>query len=81
MFENEDGRVSGSIDRARVKELYDATTDKELKAYYRELLGDSDEGNAVDEAAKGKQPNDKATPAKKAASSGQKADDQGGGKS
>jgi hypothetical protein len=51
MFENEDGRVSGSIDRARVAELLAGTDDAELKAYYRDLLGESDEGKAADKAA------------------------------
>jgi hypothetical protein len=49
MHEHEDGRVSGSIDRARVAELYAATDDDELKAHYREVLGESDEGKALDE--------------------------------
>lgn len=51
MFEGKDGRVGGSIDRARVAELYAATDDEELRAYYRDLLGESDEGKALDKLA------------------------------
>lgn len=51
MIENEDGRVSGSIDRARVAELLAATGDDELKTYYRDLLGESADGKAVDQPA------------------------------
>ncbi|HZO69402.1 MAG TPA: hypothetical protein VFB74_30790 [Kribbellaceae bacterium] len=60
MHEHEDGRVSGSIDRARVAELYAATDDDELKAHYREVLGDSDEGKALDEPAEGEAGDDEA---------------------
>jgi hypothetical protein len=49
MIEHEDGRVSGSIDRARVAELHAGTDDEELRAYYRDLLGDSEEGRAVEQ--------------------------------
>jgi hypothetical protein len=48
MIENEDGRVSGSIDRARVAELLAETSDDELKAYYQDLLGGSPEAEAVE---------------------------------
>ena len=51
MFVSEDGRVTGSIDRARVAELLAGTDDEELKAYYRDLLGESEEGKAIDEPA------------------------------
>ena len=51
MIENEDGRVSGSIDRARVAELLAATSDDELKAYYQDLLGGSPEAEAVEAPA------------------------------
>ena len=47
MIEHESGRVSGSIDRARVAELYAQTNDDELKAHYREVLGESEEGQVV----------------------------------
>lgn len=49
MQEHEDGRVSGSINRARVAELYNATDDEDLKAHYREVLGESEEGKAIAE--------------------------------
>ena len=52
MIEHDDGRVSGSIDRARVAELHAGTDDEELRAYYRDLLGESEEGKAVDERAR-----------------------------
>lgn len=49
MIENEDGTVAGSLNRARIKELHDQSKDADLKAYYRGLLGESDEGRAIDE--------------------------------
>lgn len=49
MIENEDGTVSGSLNRARIKELHDQASDPEKKAYYRGLLGDSEEGRAIDD--------------------------------
>lgn len=64
MFESKDGRVSGSIDRTRVAELLAATKDDELKAHYRDVLGESEEGKAADKAESDK-------PAKKAASASQ----------
>jgi hypothetical protein len=48
MHVNEDGRVSGSLNRARLLELFQGTGDPEMKAYYRDLLGDSEEGDAAD---------------------------------
>lgn len=53
MIESPDGRVGGSIDRARVKELLAGTKDKELQAHYREVLGEPAEDQPVqeDEAA------------------------------
>ncbi|HZO63356.1 MAG TPA: hypothetical protein VFB74_00005 [Kribbellaceae bacterium] len=60
MHEHEDGRVSGSIDRARVAELYAATDDDELRAHYREVLGDSDEGRALDEPTEDEAKDDEA---------------------
>jgi hypothetical protein len=51
MIEQDDGRVAGSIDRARVAELLAGTDDEELRVYYRDLLGESEEGQAVDEPA------------------------------
>jgi len=50
MFVSEDGHVSGSLDRAQLLELYAEAPD-DLKAYYRELLGDSEEGQAADQSA------------------------------
>jgi hypothetical protein len=49
VIENENGLVSGSLDRARIKELHDQTNDAELKVYYRGLLGESEEGKSLDE--------------------------------
>ena len=49
MIIGEDGHVAGSVDRTQVAGLLAATDDEELKAYYRELLGDSAEGRAVAE--------------------------------
>ena len=51
MFVSKDGRVSGSIHRAEVAELYRNTDDEELRAYYRDLLGDSEEAESLDEPA------------------------------
>lgn len=51
MIESKDGRVSGSIDRTRVVELYAQTDDEDLKAHYREVLGDSEEGRSLDQPA------------------------------
>lgn len=52
MIENEKtGLVGGSLDRTRIKELHDQTDDAELKAYYRGLLGESEEGKSIDEDA------------------------------
>jgi len=48
MIVGEDGRVSGSVNRAQVAELLKATDDEELKVYYRDLLGESDEGKEYD---------------------------------
>jgi hypothetical protein len=63
MIEQEDGRVAGSIDRARVAELLAATGDAEMRAYYRDLLGDSPEGRAVDEPVEAEPETEDAPPA------------------
>ena len=34
---SEDGRVAGSVDRAKLAELYQGTDDAELKAHYEEV--------------------------------------------
>lgn len=47
MIEDENGRVSGSIDRARVSDLLAKTTDEALIAHYQDVLGDSEEGRAA----------------------------------
>ncbi|HEY9417056.1 MAG TPA: hypothetical protein VIQ30_20045 [Pseudonocardia sp.] len=62
MIEQEDGRVAGSIDRARVAELHAATDDEEMKAYYREILGDTEEGRAIDEPAEDESETEDAPP-------------------
>lgn len=41
------GRVAGSIDLARVAELFAETDDEDLKAHYLEVLGDSEEGQSA----------------------------------
>jgi hypothetical protein len=51
MIVGEDGRVSGSVNRAQVAELLKNTDDPELQAHYREVLGESDEGKEYDESA------------------------------
>lgn len=50
MHVGEDGHVAGSVNRAQVAELLAATDDEELKAYYRDLLGESEEGTEYDQS-------------------------------
>lgn len=38
--------MAGSVNRAQLAELLAGTDDEELKAHYRELLGESEEGQA-----------------------------------
>lgn len=51
MIRNKYGRVAGSVDIAEVAQLLAETTDEELRAYYRGLLGESQAGLALDERA------------------------------
>lgn len=60
MIEHKEGRVGGSVDRARVAELLAQTDDEDLKAHYRELLGESEEGKAAAEDV-GEQPTEEST--------------------
>ena len=62
MIEHENGRVSGSIDRSRLVELLALTDDENLKAHYREQLGESAEGKAAAEEV-GEQPAEDVEPA------------------
>jgi hypothetical protein len=47
MIVGEDGHVAGSVNRAQLAELLAGTDDEELKVHYRELLGESEEGQAA----------------------------------
>lgn len=48
MIVGEDGHVGGSINREQLAGLLAGTDDEDLKAEYRALLGESDEGDAYD---------------------------------
>jgi hypothetical protein len=49
MIVGEDGHVAGSVNRAQLAELLAGTDDEELKAHYRELLGESEEAQPAAE--------------------------------
>jgi nucleotide-binding universal stress UspA family protein len=63
MIVGEDGRVAGSINRVQVYELLVGTDDEELQAYYRGLLGESEEGAEYDNPSDEAEAEDKAAEA------------------